>query len=74
MPKIELNELNTIVNSSALLRILNKHKVYLQGKVNSSVREQKWIEAYAYLGRMEDFDKILDLIKQEISNIEKGEK
>jgi len=73
MPKYELNELTTILNSKPLRRILEEHKKFLQDKVNNCIREENLILAYANLARLDDIDRILKLIEQEITKIQKGD-
>ena len=73
MPKSELNELNTIINSPALYRILDKHKQFLQKEINRFLRDQDNLRAFGTLCKFDDIDRILRLVKNEITEIKKGD-
>lgn len=55
---------------------LKEHVAYLQDKINSSLRQQKNIEAYGFLIAMDDCNKFLDSINVRLKalneQIEKG--
>lgn len=68
----DLGELKTIATSGAFRRFLAERKQYLQGQVNTFVREQKWTEAYGALMRLEDIDKLMSRLQQKIIELEKG--
>ena len=72
--KADLSELNTIVNSPALRRIIAEHQELLQEKINKFVREQNIISAYGELCKLDDSNKLIKTITQKIAQIKEGEK
>lgn len=65
-----VRELRDISNNKVLLNILEERKKSAQEEVNRFVGEQKLIEAYGALKRMEDNDKFLRVINSKITQIE----
>ena len=68
----ELSELLSIINSPALRGLLDERKKFMQGKVNQFVREQKLMEAYGALSKLDDIDKFRDVLSKRIRTIQKG--
>jgi hypothetical protein len=66
-----LGELKSIANSRALRLILEERREYAQKEVNRFVKEQNLMEAFAALARLEDNQKLIEIIKQKVAKIEK---
>lgn len=68
----------TSVDWTVYRNALKEHIGYLQGEINSKLREQKNVEAYGKLIAMDDAKKFLDSITQRMMQLnglsEKGQK
>ena len=63
----ELDNLTKLLTSNEwfeALKVIKAHKEFLQKEVNRHVKEQKLIEAYGALSKLEDADKIFKMIKE----------
>ena len=71
----ELNSWQDIIHSEGwrvFVKLLKTHQDYLQGQVNSFLRKKQYDDAYAFLAKMDDCQKILSLVQNRISEIRKG--
>jgi len=68
----DIGELTAISKSSAFRKVLENRKVYLQTQVNKFVEEQNLIEAYAALKKMQDIDKLVEIINKTIADLKQG--
>ena len=69
----EAIDLENILRSGAFVLFLKKRKIYLQQEVNKLVRHQRSVEAFGAVSKLDDLDKMEDLIKLRIAEIRKGE-
>jgi len=70
-----LSELNTIANSKALNIIIAAHRIIITNKIIKFVREKDLMSAYGEVCKLDDSNRILKLVQQEIENIkQEGEK
>jgi hypothetical protein len=67
----DIGELQNIVNSSALRRVLNYRKEFHQKEVNRFVREQNLIQAYGSLCKYDDIDKFLEILQKKVNELKK---
>lgn len=67
----EIGELQGIVSSKLLREVIGLHKDYLQEKINTFVRTQKFTEAYGELCKFDDVDKIIKLLELRIEELKK---
>lgn len=65
-------QLVTSENWWAFARLLKKHKEYLQTKVNGELRAHNDRSAGEWLAKLDDCDKILTLITQQLNELGKG--
>jgi len=73
-PREELDNLTLLVNSEQWLeyvKLLKQRKDFLQKEVNRYVREQKLVEAYGELSKLDDIDKTLQLVKSKLETLRK---
>lgn len=66
----EIGELKSVIDSEAFRNILIKHREHLQKQVNAWVRQQNIVNAFGELSKIDDIDKIFDLIELRIKEIE----
>lgn len=67
----DIGDLTSVVNSSALRRVLGDRKEYLQKEVNRFVREQNLIQAFGALMRLDDIEKMYLVIEDKIAELKK---
>ena len=67
----ELGDLKIIASSRAFHKFLVERSVYLQKKVNTFVREQKFTEAYGELAKLDDIEKLVLVLNNRIKELEK---
>jgi hypothetical protein len=68
-----IQELRSIVQSTAFRAVLAERREYFQKEVNRFVGDQDWMNAYASLKRFEDTNKLIEILEQKIAQA-KGEK
>lgn len=68
---IEIRDLKGIVSSRAFHTALQKRKEFMQKQVNTYIRNQDLINAYAALAKYDDIDKMVDIFKKRITELEK---
>lgn len=77
-PLFELDAWQNIIHSEdwrVFLKLLEKHKVYLQDRVNNYLAEHKDREAGEELAKLRDCTKLVSLVSSTISELRKrGEK
>ena len=73
-PQDRINEhqdLQTIVTSPVIRRILGERKIFLQKKANEYIRTQDWIKAYGFLAQFDDINKFLQILEEKLENLKK---
>lgn len=68
----DIGELTAIKSSSAFARLLEERKIYLQSQINRFVREQNLIQSYGELCKLEDIDKLMEMVNKTIEELKKG--
>ncbi len=68
---MEVRDLKGIVGSRAFYNVLQRRKVFMQQQVNTFIRDQDLINAYAALAKYDDIDKMVDIFKKRIKELEK---
>ena len=64
-----IGELKTIINSQVLRRILQKSRIFHQGKVNEFLRAHDWTSASVALGKVDFIDKLGNLVQSEYEKL-----
>lgn len=67
----EIAELTSVSESRALRNLLSKRKEFLQDQVNSCVRSEKFMEAFGELAKLDDCNKLIDMILLRINTLNK---
>lgn len=67
----EISELKSIIESRALGNLLIKRKDHLQNKVNINVRAGELMKAYGELSKLDDCNKLIDMMKLRIETLNK---
>jgi len=70
----EIAELTDILQSKALRQVLSDRKGYLQNEVNKYVRQQEWTEAFGALSKLDDLDKLMDIVTKRAEDLKKEDK
>lgn len=69
----EVAELTSILQSKAFRQVLSDRKGYLQKEVNKYVRQQEWTEAFGALSKLDDLDKLMDILTKRTEDLKKEE-
>lgn len=67
----DIGELQTILHSRIFFDVLSEHKTFLQGEVNRFVKAQDMLNAHASLRAMEDAEKIIELLRKKMTDLQK---
>jgi len=67
-------ELNSISQSSAFRAFLDGRRLYLQVEVNKFIRQQDLINAFGALSKMDDLDKMMKVMGENIETMKKENK
>ena len=67
----EIGELTALLTSRAYMRVIDQRRERLQKEANRCIREQKWIEAFSFVARIDDLGKTLEMIQKELESIKK---
>ena len=66
-------EIKTIISSQVLRRLLQRNRIFYQGKINEHVRAQDWNSASAALGKVDYIDKFGSMVQTEYEKLTKEE-
>jgi hypothetical protein len=65
----ELNDLTSVYTNPSFQHLMKEHRDSLQKEVNILLRAEKFTQAYGELCKMDDVDKILDLVWQRMEKL-----
>lgn len=72
---LEYNAWSEIIGSTSwavFIKMMKAHKSFLQTEVNRFVKSQNLIAAYAAVEKMDDVDKIIQLVSRRVDELRKG--
>jgi hypothetical protein len=67
----DIGELQTLLHSRVFFEVLGEHKDFLQREVNRFVKAQDMVNAFSFLKAMEDTDRIVDLLRKKMADLQK---
>ena len=67
----DIGELTSIINSRAYRQVLDERREHLQKEANIFIRQQKWMEAFSAITRMDDLSKTLEMLEKKLADIKK---
>ena len=68
---VDIGELTSIINSRAYRQVLDERREHLQKEANIFIRQQKWMEAFGAILRMDDLAKTLEMLQRKLEDIKK---